>query len=176
MSNNCYRKGEAKRRQRQQHKSCGIRPDPAWTRHFTSWFRCVHCWREASSLCQCHIKVQCVVQDSSVPGQQAVTDGAACEPSRNAGLQLDKGSPSFWRCLGKCKIQSGIQRDLGNFHCTEKMDVTVICGFYMPVLPHQSQLQTGKLQHDRNDLPHVTREVRGIAGTVSLAAVLPSIS
>lgn len=54
MSNNCYRKGKVKRRQ---HKSRGICPDPAWTRHFTAGFHSVHCWRGASSLCQCHIKV-----------------------------------------------------------------------------------------------------------------------
>lgn len=63
MSNNCYRKGKAKRRQ---HKSRGICPDPAWARHFAS----AHCWRGASSLCQCHIKVLCVVWDFSIPGQE----------------------------------------------------------------------------------------------------------
>lgn len=134
MSNNCYRKGKVKRRQ---HKSRGICPDPAWTRHFTAWFHSVHCWRGTSSLCQCHIKVQCVVQDFSIPGLQTGTAWAACEMSWDLGLQPDKGPRSFWRCLGKCKTSSVIEGDSGNSCCNECDSVTVTCGFYKPVLPQE---------------------------------------
>lgn len=134
MSNNCYRKGKVRRRQ---HKSRGICPDPAWTRHFTAGFHCAHGWRGASSLCQCHIKVQCVVQDFSIPGLQTGTAWAACEMSWEMGLQQDKGPRSLWRWLGKCKTWSVIQRDSGNSCCKDCDSVTATRGFYIPVLPQE---------------------------------------
>lgn len=112
MSNNCYRKGKVRRRQ---HKSRGICPDPAWTRHFTAGFHCAHGWRGASSLCQCHIKVQCVVQDFSIPGLQTGTAWAACEMSWEMGLQQDKGPRSSGDGWGNVKPDQsyrGIQETL----------------------------------------------------------------
>lgn len=174
MSNNCYRKGKLKRRQRQQHKSCGIHPDPAWAQQFTLWLCWVHCWRGAS-LCPCHIKVQLVVQDPSSQQQPEL-------PAEWAGrVQLDEGSrltfflETFGNMQNLINHTDGLKKLLWYRENWSDGHLWVLhTGASPRRCYHQAQLQMGKLQHrGEMALPSVTQEVRGIAGPIFHASILP---